>query len=83
MSRQDGCFLNFRVSQELMEAIDHAADRSGWDRSKQVRAMLEACFGMGKLPYIPVPPGPTQDQLPFGKPSHVAQVRPRKLRRIN
>ena len=83
MERQDKYFLNFRVSEELMVAIDHAAQQSGWDRSKQVRAMLEACFGMGRQPYIPMPNGTTQNHLPFGKPSHVAQVRPRKLRRIN
>ena len=64
--RHDKNFLNFRVTEELMTAIDEAAAQNGWDRSKQVRAMLEAAFGMVRRPYIPVP---TQDQqLSFSVP---------------
>jgi hypothetical protein len=81
MARQDGHFLNFRVSDQLMEAIDQAAAQSGWDRSKQVRAMLEAAFGLGRRPYIPVPTGTTQDQLNFGNPLRVTPGRMSRRRR--
>jgi hypothetical protein len=54
MKRQ-GPFLNFRVSDELMVCIDDAAQKSGWDRSKQVRYMLETMFGMARQPYFPKP----------------------------
>ena len=64
--RHDKNFLNFRVDDELMAAIDEAAERNGWDRSKQVRAMLEAAFGLVRQPYIPVPRH--DQQLSFSGP---------------
>ena len=67
-------FLNFRISTELAACLDDAAKRSGWDRSKQARRMLEAAFGITHKPFIPVPQ-PEGVPLSFRKPIHRAPGR--------
>lgn len=72
-------FLNFRISEELKAALDDAATRSGWDRSKQARTMLEAAFGITHKPYIPVP---TADGRHFRQPAHGAPGRKSRRRSV-
>ena len=75
-------FLNFEVEEELLAMIDETAKRSNWDRSKQARALIKYALGIPNQPYIPMERAHMQEpELPFGKPSHETQVRPRKLRR--
>lgn len=62
-------FLNFEAPDDLLEKIDAAAERSGLDRSKQARALIEYALGVERKPYIPVA---QQERLSFNTPHHEA-----------
>lgn len=61
-------FLNFAVPDDLVEMIDETAEKSGLDRSKQARALIEYALGYVRKPYIPAAEQPAQ--LSFSRPQY-------------
>lgn len=72
-------FLNFAVPDELVERIDEAAAKSGLDRSKQTRALIEYALGYEHKPFIPAA---QQERLSFESPTRKATARRSRKDRV-